>query len=803
MKRVLSTLLIAIAFSLTAAAQPARPAPITYELACPAGYSPVANGGKSFDVLTGKWRANLCISDKGDGTMVCQMSGCGAASSAFSAITGGTNSTATMHVGTGASLDATGTGSLIGTGLSSAVTQGTDTKYLTSGTIAGSGLTLCSDPLLGASTSSCTSPLVSGLVQSGLMAEYRFNEGTGTTLTDYTGNGNTATFCASAPVWDANNPNNGGLRFDGTSNCINLPSGLNSARTIFLITQFIPPNSAQFTTPICGSANPQNWGAMFQGAQLGSQAGAQGGEYYLAGWTQAVGFPIQTQQLAHGTQLIAWTLGSASDSTHDQIWVNSSIPPYGPDEPSLPNTSFNNTGQSAGSQSAGHFVLGGTALGGCINAFSTWWQGVMFEAVFYSTFLTPAQIGQNFEVLQTSLAQRGVPLSVTNSHELFPAANTNNQFVAVGDSITYGAPNTTAYPQFIGFNNSSASWNWANLGQSGYTALQFSTVEANSNRVSTAVYPSAGNNALIVWYGANDCHGGSTGVQTYGSVVAALRNAKAHLTGTSQKVILASMVSYTGEDTCKNVLDTLERQQWPTFADGFADMAADPNLGADGASTSTTYFVDGVHPTTNGQANDVAPIAQRAIRRAFGNTSWTAANTYTTAAAAATATTAGSEATNTVTITFGATPANCLVGSMLTVAGTTPAGYSGNWQILTRTGTQVTYFNPTTGLGAITVQGTGVCPQQVDEDVYVILGGSATTPNFTLETCVGYTGQNIYLKHANTTSPWTVTPFGSETIDGAASLTMPTATSGNLPVVILQSTLVSSAAGGCNWSRLQ
>lgn len=69
--------LFAIAFSFTAAAQPARPAPIVYEQACPAGYSALASFGKSFNSLTGNWRANMCIAGDGSGTMLCQMIGCG------------------------------------------------------------------------------------------------------------------------------------------------------------------------------------------------------------------------------------------------------------------------------------------------------------------------------------------------------------------------------------------------------------------------------------------------------------------------------------------------------------------------------------------------------------------------------------------------------------------------------------------------------------------------------------------------------------------------------------------------------
>lgn len=49
----------------------------TFELACPAGYSPLAPYGTTLDTKTGLWRANMCIATDGSGRLVCQMDGCG------------------------------------------------------------------------------------------------------------------------------------------------------------------------------------------------------------------------------------------------------------------------------------------------------------------------------------------------------------------------------------------------------------------------------------------------------------------------------------------------------------------------------------------------------------------------------------------------------------------------------------------------------------------------------------------------------------------------------------------------------
>jgi hypothetical protein len=104
MKSLLITIAIAIAFSIPAAA---APAPVIYELSCPAGYSPLSSIGKTFNQSTGMWRANICVSDNGHGTMVCNMNGCNgiAENFLFSALLSSSNSTAALHLDNGATLD--------------------------------------------------------------------------------------------------------------------------------------------------------------------------------------------------------------------------------------------------------------------------------------------------------------------------------------------------------------------------------------------------------------------------------------------------------------------------------------------------------------------------------------------------------------------------------------------------------------------------------------------------------------------------------------------------------------------------
>jgi len=252
------------------------------------------------------------------------------------------------------------------------------------------------------------------LPTTGLMAEYRFNEGTGTTLTDYSGQNNNGTFCASAPTWNASSPTNAGLHFDGISQCVNLPAVLNTARTIIMVTQATVPNTSNYEVPVCGSTG-NNFGTMWRGTFTTPTSGSGGGEFLLSGWSQNTGplFVINTTQPAQGTQINTWTLGSASDNTFNAVWTNDSFYPFIPVQPPLLNNDgLSTTGQSAGKQTTGNYVIGGSAAGGCMTGFSSWWPGTMLELVFYSTYLTQTSLGQIYNVLGTNMGQRGQQIGV-------------------------------------------------------------------------------------------------------------------------------------------------------------------------------------------------------------------------------------------------------------------------------------------------------------------------------------------------------------------------------------------------------
>ena len=140
---------------------------------------------------------------------------------------------------------------------------------------------------------------------------------------------------------------------------------------------------------------------------------------------------------------------------------------------------------------------------------------------------------------------------------------------------------------------------------------------------------------------------------------------------------------------------------------------------------------------------------------------------------------------------------NPAVGSTVTVSGVTPSGYNGRWYVLTSSPTSFTAWNMNTGLGVGTVFGTAAVPMMQDDDVFINLGGSAVSPNFTLQTAIGMVNQSCYIKNTSATSTWTLVPDNSETINGSAGFTL-----GPGAEVSIQSQLVSTSGAGANWITL-
>jgi lysophospholipase L1-like esterase len=601
-------------------------------------------------------------------------------------------------------------------------------------------------------------------------------------------------------------PAAGGLWFYG-GQFVTLPTIFNStAKTM------------QFYSCYQRNSNANLYNALVQGNGNGANSNANG--LIITGQVGSPGNGPVLQQVPHlsvlsgsafgmtpysnfnGCGVATVTFGTAAAGTVDATFINGTESVY----VSTGTGDVHTTGGTL--QTVGAYQLGGAAAGSGFGT-ASFLTGAIYYGLVYNRVLLPLEIQQNANFLQASMSARGVNSFLGDTAR-------GDTCVTDGDSITngFGLVTGQVWTQNLSFftpaNGTAFNSGGTSCWNQGVSATTMKKLDQTGAINIDPLYNVAARNVDIIWACTNDM---ITPLQagtaypgysaTGGQCLQSMQHYAQQRRAAGWKVIVVDMISRqvptnagncTNGDVNKDAFNPLLRQYWNTFADGFTDLASSTAF-ADATCLTNTFQADGIHPSAHGQMNIISPLIERSVNRIYGNNSFSEATTYVAPALAATATTAGSEATNTVTITFGATPANCQIGNILTIAGTTPAGYGGNFLILTRSATQVTYFNPTTGLGAISVQGTGVCPQLQDQDRYSIVNFGAG--NFTLDTCVGYTGQNLYIRNINGVAT-TLVPFASETITGPGTTTLAAATT-----AILQSTLVANGAGGCNWVRLQ
>jgi len=617
-------------------------------------------------------------------------------------------------------------------------------------------------------------------VRTGLMAEYRIlPTETPASLVDYSGNGRNATgTVGTTPTIIATT---GGIQCNANGGVV-LPSSVNAALDVFIYTGFqsnFAPNggSQTFYSLLQGNGNgttTNNSGLTITDYTVNTYFQ----HYANVIWPNKNGnLTADSVQAFNGTGLLEWSM----PPSQDKLYLNGTELAYD-----------NAVGGSSAGINIFPFQICGAAAGSGLGN-TSYYQGQIYYLVLYNRVLNAAERAAVSNYMLSAMAARGVPVNL----QLTSVSNDTAAFI--GDSMVQGF-NALSHPT----SNNVVLVNTPtiiNVGNPGVNTAQTST--ADPSYFNQFFQKAAARNSVIFMMGTNDaCNGGFVAATSAAQLAQTLHRQKI---ANGQKIILSTIPDCgSGSSSAgKNALNAYIRQFWRQWnADALADIAANTNIGADGTNANTAFFLDTVHWTTDTQYNESAPIWQRAYNRLFGNTDFSMATTYSTSAAAAVATTAGSESGNTMTFTFAATPANCQVGNQILIAGTTPAGYSRatGWTIITRTATQVTAWNNTTGLGAISVQGTGVCPMQQDADVMMIWSfGNTGTGNGSLESCVGYTGQRIGIRNIAATAS-TIVPFSAETITGAGAT--PATLAANT-TAILEDTLVSPTAAGCNWVRVQ
>lgn len=667
-----------------------------------------------------------------------------------------------------------------------------------------------------------------------------------------------AVVTATVPTFIANT---GGLKFVYTNKqYASLPSALNSAQTIMLVTLFDPAATQnEYGAPISPNTGTTGNTYMYTYAQsVNSASGSQ--NYRAATWKSGVNYAI-SKGAVHGYGIVTFTMAAGGDLVYNYTTVGSS-------------------GSTVGTLGAGNYQLGGGHGAGA----PTWFNGQILFAAFWSGTLTAAQVTQNVQAVQQLLVQRGLVLNGVPGGGTWQTPNYIDTFCLDGDSETQYLSTAAQFATVPGAGSTLNIMNSAQSGQTAETINSTSPYWVDVNLPNTGIAANGGNvgqganrAGVITFIGTNDS-GGAASIPL-GSLAKYCRDRKK---AGWNKVCVTTSLSHLGADAFKNTYNGLIRQYSSDWADLLLDLGAVPVFGADGASNNTAYFSGGLHWST-AISNQIAGwMYSYAMRRMYGNTINGAPNTasstvylavpediylwadttsnnvdiYLPPAQFFTGQTitikAKAGASNTLTLhtkpvvssTISATSLtsttltvtvanNFLAGDVVVFAGlntnTTKNGFFGT--IVTASASQFTMTvtaaswsgSDTAGtatlanmcqLGAITnLSLTGnvatiTASNNFSSGDTVVLTGLTTTAGLNGTSAVvsatglSATSFQIPITHANIGSGaetgYAMKTYAAETIDGSSTLVQ-----SNGKTVVLLSQLISSAAGGANWIVLQ
>lgn len=159
----------------------------------------------------------------------------------------------------------------------------------------------------------------------------------------------------------------------------------------------------------------------------------------------------------------------------------------------------------------------------------------------------------------------------------------------------------------------------ANFGVGGQTTDAMIADAATQIDTTLAAVGTYSAQVLLGWEGTNDLYFGATAQDAYDDLATYYAARKAAGWRVLAFTITPRSNSGTPSDfeTKRQQVNALLRANWPAFADGLVDVAADHRIGREGAETDTTYYTDLVHMTNAGYAV-VAELASAAVQRLRG-----------------------------------------------------------------------------------------------------------------------------------------------------------------------------------------
>lgn len=370
-----------------------------------------------------------------------------------------------------------------------------------------------------------------GLVTSGLLAQYAFADGSGSTLTDSSGNAYHGTLgaAAAAPTWTAGAT--GGLTFP-SGTYVNIPS--NPWTSAVTIQAVVAPAGSSHRAIIGASSSGIAW-------------------MLTPSSTQEL-FRLGTGLITSGNEVfteIAQCVTAIFNPTADQFFRSETE-----------NTYATHGGSSAVPRGSGQIGGGGSGFP---------FQGTIYSLMIYNRALSQAEIAQNRAAMQAAIAARG---------------STKIQIFFDGNSLVLGSQNTTPADRF--YNKAVA------LLTQGETTLNLGAAGATTpQRIGSFVSQYSvlrPRNVVLIWEITNDLRSGASVATAESDIDAYIANCKAI---GAEYVIGTCLPGNGNAESDRQAVNAYVRANYP--AKNIADFGADPTIGAAGASSNTTYYLDGTH----------------------------------------------------------------------------------------------------------------------------------------------------------------------------------------------------------------
>lgn len=404
----------------------------------------------------------------------------------------------------------------------------------------------------------------SALIRSNLIAEYRNNTGSGTTIPNaVTGNGGDLMFQGS-PTWVAT-----GVDFTGA------PVSSKWAQGAFTGEVTLTTMTAYVVFKWATGDNPDNGGNNYLSGLL---SGGLGTTFRLLPNYNAAG--------ASSFWFNDWDTVAVQDNCHDGKWhVLAGVYDDATVKVYLDDVLLATRAANVGNVTLENVYMAGlTAAGYAMPV-------IVGYALIYDTHHTTTQIRANRAALEAIMSARGASMPV---HE--------NVYMLVGDSIPLAGKSQIYAGQTgkkIGICRAVA----------GTTISNFVTDAANVDDYVNA----SRENCLVVWGGGNSLGG----TMTEAAVLAVVAEMKAYCLARRaagwDKIVLVNLLPRTtaGYNTNRAIYNAAVLAD-PSFYEQLADVAGDATIGEDADASNATYYSDGVHPTTAGH-NIAGPIIGAAI----------------------------------------------------------------------------------------------------------------------------------------------------------------------------------------------